>query len=264
MDERGMPLGLNAAAERVLDRERIVLLCTRIAERAGLAALPELTGLTIELPALMANGREEALHMTVSRTGDSPPSFTVWIGEPAAHATELPGGEQGRALLEAAEELAQIGSWEWIPDMSELVWSDNLYRIFDLEPGEVEPSPEYVFERTHPDDRDRVARQVAQLEETGALPPLEYRIVRADGVVKHLRATLTVAEWRDDRPFRLVGWVQDQTERHRAEREIAAHYAVAEALSAWEGLDQGGHPGDRGTSSDGSSRGGAGSSPRPC
>ena len=42
-------------------------------------------------------------------------------------------------LLDRAEQLAQIGSWEWTPETNDLIWSDNLYRIFGLEPGEIEP-----------------------------------------------------------------------------------------------------------------------------
>ena len=57
--------------------------------------------------------------------------------------------------------------------------------------------------------------------------------------MRHLPATLTVTDWRDGEPHRVVGWVQDVTEQRRAEREIAAHYAVAEALTGRESLDQG-------------------------
>jgi PAS domain S-box-containing protein len=147
--------------------------------------------------------------------------------------------DRRQALLEAAEEVAGGGSYEWIPADGDLLWSDNLYRIFGLEPGEITPTPEYVFAHTHPDDQKRVVSHVAKLREGGAPEPLDYRIVRPDGVVRHLRAALAVAESRGRQPHRVVGWVQDVTERRRAEREIAAHAAVAEALSGWESLDSG-------------------------
>jgi DNA-binding NarL/FixJ family response regulator len=152
--------------------------------------------------------------------------------------TQTRSSQPGRhqALLEAAEQLGQFGSWEWIPAESDLLWSDNLFRIFGLEPGEITPTPEYVFERTHPDDRERVARLVAELGESGHLPDLDYRIVGPDGV-RHLLATLTVADWRGGVAHRLIGWVQDLTDRRRAEREIEAHLAVTDALTGWESLD---------------------------
>jgi hypothetical protein len=63
------------------------------------------------------------------------------------------------------------------------------------------------------------------------------RIVRGDGAVRHLRATLAISEWQAGRPYRLVGSVQDLTERRWAEREIAARVAVTEALSKWKSIN---------------------------
>lgn len=137
-------------------------------------------------------------------------------------------------LWDAAERIAQTGSWEHAPSESELLWSDNLYRIFGFEPGDVQPTVELVIAQTHPDDRARVADGVRQFSAGGELRVLSYRITRRDGELRHLRATLAVIERRDERPYRLVGVVQDVTDSRRAEREIAAHVAVAEALLEWE------------------------------
>jgi PAS domain S-box-containing protein len=137
-------------------------------------------------------------------------------------------------LWGAAERIAQTGSWELLPGESAVLWSDNLYGIFGFEPGEVQPTVELVIAQTHPDDRARVADAVQQLSAGGELRALTYRITRRDGELRHLRATLAVAERRDERPYRLVGVVQDVTDRRRAEREIAAHVAVEEALVDWK------------------------------
>jgi PAS domain S-box-containing protein len=152
-----------------------------------------------------------------------------------------PDDVRRRALLRAAEGLAQVGSWDFVPSEDRLEWSENLFRIFGLEPDEIAPTPEYVYAQTHPDDRDRVEREVAELVSSGELRPLNYRIVRPDGGLRHVRATLTVAEQRDGLPYRMVGWVQDVTEQRRAEREIAAHNAVAQSLAAWDSLESGAH-----------------------
>jgi PAS domain-containing protein len=85
------------------------------------------------------------------------------------------------ALFDATEELAEIGSWEWFFATSELLWSDNLYRIYGVSPGEIKPTPEFVIAGTHPDDRERVARQVYETIESGEIRTLEYRWVRQDG-----------------------------------------------------------------------------------
>jgi PAS domain S-box-containing protein len=136
-------------------------------------------------------------------------------------------------LWAAAERTAQTGSWDLVPSESELLWSDNLYRIFGFEPGAVRPTVEMVVGHTHPDDRARVADAVSRLSADGKLRALTYRITRRDGELRHLRATLAVTERRDEQPYRLVGTVQDVTDSRRAEREIAAHVAVQEALVEW-------------------------------
>jgi DNA-binding NarL/FixJ family response regulator len=152
-----------------------------------------------------------------------------------------PGGERDsalRALLQCGEDVAQTGSWDWHANTDELLWSDNLFRIFGLEPGEIAPSWEYVVARAHPADRERVARQ-GRTEWIGRPRTLEYRIVRPDGLVRHLCASEAVVGRSTGRPSRRVGSIQDVTERHHAERTIAAHLAVDEALADWPTFEDG-------------------------
>ena len=58
--------------------------------------------------------------------------------------------------LTEAERLARLGSWEWDIPKNEVTWSDELFRIYGLEPGETEPSYEEFLNRVHPDDRESV------------------------------------------------------------------------------------------------------------
>jgi PAS domain S-box-containing protein len=149
-----------------------------------------------------------------------------------------PTDDQHQKLLKRAEEVAQTGSWEWDTRTDRLLWSENLYRIFGLEPGEITPSPDYVTEHTHPDDRSGVEARLEEARQRGRLSPLEYRIIRPDGAVRHVRALQAVVE-EGDQGQTLVGAVQDVTDWRRAERQIAAHLAVAESLSQWELSGQG-------------------------
>jgi len=150
-----------------------------------------------------------------------------------------PPDPHAQALLEAAEALAEVGRWEWTPAEDELVWSDNLFRICGVEPGEIAPTPQYVFDHTQPDDRERVTAAVAELGETGRLESLDYRYVRPDGGVRRLRAVVAVDARRDGKPYRFVGWVRDVSDRRWADRELAAHVAVADALAVWSSLEHG-------------------------
>jgi PAS domain S-box-containing protein len=143
-----------------------------------------------------------------------------------------------RALLESAERVAQIGSWEWTRETGELLWSDNLFRLFGFEPGSVTPSSDLVLEMTHPDDRERQAREVERVRRGATDQRFGYRIVRTDGSTRYLRSTLAEID-PDGKRHKILGTVQDVTDQRRSEREIAAHVAVSESIVEWESFDQG-------------------------
>jgi DNA-binding CsgD family transcriptional regulator len=146
-----------------------------------------------------------------------------------------------QALWAWGERLTQTGCWEHDLATGELIWSDNLFRIFGDDPGAVEPSWEYVLLRTHPDDRARVGNAVRALRDTGERRVIDHRIIRPDGDRRYVRATITLADPSDGGPGRRVGIVQDLTDSIHAEREIAAHVAVEEALADWKDLGRGAH-----------------------
>ncbi|MEA2221355.1 MAG: hypothetical protein QOJ35_3981 [Solirubrobacteraceae bacterium] len=256
IDERGATIEVNAAAERIFGftrdevlgrtiRDVVIPEALRPAHEAGLRRVlaggkPRIVGRRVRLSAQRADGREILVEMTVSRTSMQPPRFTAWIRELSQLESDRAAEDDHRALLDAGEKLASVGSWEWTPSRSKLLWSDNVYRILGLRPGDVSPDPNVVVELTHPDDRERVRARQEVLRVSGELPSsVESRIVRRDGEVRHLRTTVSVAERRGDEPYRFVGCVEDVTERLRAGRAIDAHMAVARATTAWGSFEQG-------------------------
>jgi PAS domain S-box-containing protein len=135
--------------------------------------------------------------------------------------------------LERAEQLAQTASWDWDLEADVLLWSDNMFRLLGLEPGAITPTPEYVIEQTHPDDRPRVEAEVEAARRQGTPPEVTYRVVLPDGRIRVLRgATTAVAETSDGRPSRLIGSVQDLTDLVEAERKMAESLTLMEAMQS--------------------------------
>ena len=67
------------------------------------------------------------------------------------------------SLLSESQRLTHIGSWEWDTVTNEVLWSDEMYRIYGLEPGPGARNSLHGFlERVHPDDRERVANELRQ------------------------------------------------------------------------------------------------------
>ncbi len=134
-------------------------------------------------------------------------------------------------MVDRAERLARTGTWEWDLESDELVWSENMYRLLGVQPGEVTPSPEYVLSRMHSADRDRVARELDAARRDGRLPNVTYRVVWPDGGVRWLRSFSELAETRDGHPLRMVGAVQDVTELVEAQRATAESLTLVESAA---------------------------------
>ena len=148
-------------------------------------------------------------------------------------------GIEGRStsvldLLQTAEQVGQMGSWEWLPGLDVRVWSDNLYRLFGLEPGQIAPSREFFVEQTHPDDRHRLTRFMESSRRLSRPPPIEIRILHPRRGVRRLRGTIAKVDWDGHRATRIVGVIQDVTDEHLTRREIAAHLAVSKLLAEWD------------------------------
>ena len=127
------------------------------------------------------------------------------------------------SILAQAEEMAHLGAWDIEIEnqddlnVNPLTWSDEVYRIFGYAPGEVTPSNDLFFERVHPNDRVLVQETIAQAIATRQPYTLEHRICRPDGEVRVVQEHAEIFFNESGKPARIVGAVQDITERKRAE-----------------------------------------------
>jgi DNA-binding NarL/FixJ family response regulator len=142
-------------------------------------------------------------------------------------------------LFESTERVAEIGTWQWCPATGELLWSDNLFRLFGLAPGETEPSTEFVLERAHPDDRTRVQLYLQSVAEGDTGSPIELRVVLPGVGVRHLRSIVALVEQGSTGSLWISGVIRDITEQSWAERELEVHVAVSASLAEWERLEPG-------------------------
>ncbi|WP_372912407.1 PAS domain-containing protein [Salinigranum sp.] len=126
--------------------------------------------------------------------------------------------ERQQALFERAQEIADIGIWEYDPVTEALHWSSGVRRIHGVD-AEYEPTLADGIDFYHPDDRDRIAGEVERAVRTGGSYDLDLRIVRADGEVRDVRAWGTSVTGLDGQPV-LRGVLQDITDRKRREREL--------------------------------------------
>src|SRR3954453_15463382 len=94
---------------------------------------------------------------------------------------------RSKAQLAEAQALARIGSWEWDVAANHVVWSDELYRIYGLEIGEITPNYDEFLSRVHPDDRESVdARNHKAFADHQPFEDVK-RILKPDGEVFLMR-----------------------------------------------------------------------------
>jgi PAS domain S-box-containing protein len=134
--------------------------------------------------------------------------------------------------LAAAQQIAHIGSWEWDLATSSVAWSDELYRIYGLEPQSCEITFESFLARVHPDDRARVQREVKAALERGGRFAYPERIVRPDGSVRDLESVGEVAKDASGRVTGLIGTCRDVTDEVKARTLREAERRVLEMVAS--------------------------------
>jgi PAS domain S-box-containing protein len=121
--------------------------------------------------------------------------------------------------LRQAQELAQVGSWEWDLGTDLITRSAGFCRILGIEPAELGCTRPQSYDHLHPDDRERVRAALAHALATRTFYSAEYRIVRADGT-RFLHARGQVLSDRNGEPTRFLGTVQDVTDRKRLDARL--------------------------------------------
>src|SRR5580692_3625182 len=96
--------------------------------------------------------------------------------------------QESNARLEEAQRVAHVGHWEWDLETNVVVWSDETYRIFGLNPQERRMDIAMVREMVHPEDRDALYSGVDVELEAGVHPIAEFRVVTPNGKVRTVHA----------------------------------------------------------------------------
>lgn len=133
--------------------------------------------------------------------------------------------ESGERLKEA-QRMAHIGSWELEIASNTLTWSDEIYRIFELDPASVEVSYEIFLNAVHPEDRSFVDSAYAASVKAGAPYSIEHRLLFPDGRIKYIHEKGETLYDAEGRAFKSIGTVQDITEQRITQERIEhmAHY----------------------------------------
>ena len=173
--------------------------------------------------------------------------FMLWVAMVALRAfravlvnVALRGQEEWRVRdmhrshmqLARAEQLGHMGSFEWNPESGELDWSDEHFRLWGVAPRSVAPTFAVFLAGVYPDDRSRVEQAVQQALRGELIYDLQYRVCWSGGEVRHIHGLSEVHFDGQGKATRVVGTVQDITERLQAQSALADKQHLLTAMQA--------------------------------
>jgi len=124
---------------------------------------------------------------------------------------------RSQVMMARTERIANVGSWEWEIATDRVTWSDELFRIFQLDPDEKVPSWAEHSALYHPEDIESLRHAVEASVADGTPYELELRALRKDGEIRVCLACGFAETGLDGRATRLFGSLQDITDRKQAE-----------------------------------------------
>ncbi|HEY9666039.1 MAG TPA: PAS domain S-box protein, partial [Coleofasciculaceae cyanobacterium] len=143
---------------------------------------------------------------------------------------------ESEAQLAKAQRVAHVGNWEFDVLTQEVSWSEELFRIFGLDPNQPQPTFDEHLEQIHPDNRAFWQKIVGQALADGKPYQCDLQIVRPDGQIRHVEARGEAVVNQQGQVIKLLGTILDITDRKQAEDAQRAsdrrlHYLVSSSPS---------------------------------
>ena len=183
------------------------------------------------------------LHVVADAVRDDAGGLIEWVGA-IRDVTERRHVEAERrrheAILLEAERLSLTGSSCWRPPSEELIWSKEMFRIFDFDPH-LTPTVDMVRARIHPEDLPHFNHTVECAVRDGQDFAVEPRLLMTDGSIKYLQVLTHAFRDEQGNVIEFIGAVKDITERKQSENALnemrselahAARVATVGALTA--------------------------------
>ncbi|MET9605995.1 SpoIIE family protein phosphatase [Streptomyces sp. NPDC006512] len=139
------------------------------------------------------------------------------------------------SLLQHAQRLGRVGGFEQNVNTGEISWNGQLYALFGL-PATASPIPlEELAGHAHPHDVNSIGRFLRTLLHTLRESSVDFRLKRADGIIRHIRMVAEPVLDQHGRLYSVRGACQDVSSQHWTEVALAAtrdQLADSEAESA--------------------------------
>ena len=252
IDHEGRITEFNPAAEHAFGCRRDEVLGRALADvmippslrerhRQGLARYlatgeTRVIGKRIEMTAMRADGSEFPVELTITRIpSDGPPSFTGYLRDITQRKRSEEELRRSQAFLAETRRLSSTGGFYKRIATGEIIWSEEVYRIFEFDPA-APLTLERILTRVHPDDIHSF-NEMLDRQQRGANYEQDYRLLMPDNSIKYLHVVAHATRDQDGQPEYMAA-VQDVTQRRLSEEALAkarselAHVARVTTLGA--------------------------------
>ena len=135
--------------------------------------------------------------------------------------------QKSQKILKEAQKIAKLGYWELDIINNKLIWSDEIYRIFNLKPQKFAATYEAFLDQIHPDDRAKVNDAYTNSLKTKKAYEIEHRVLSKTGELKYVLEKCKTDYNDKGKPTRSIGTLQDitkQVENETALKESEERY----------------------------------------
>ncbi|MBI5006620.1 MAG: PAS domain S-box protein [Nitrosomonadales bacterium] len=194
-------------------------------------------GKTIEVEALHKDGHEIPVELSISGLMLNGHWHAIgMMRDISARKRAEEALRHSMAGLNEAERIAQLGNWELDLQSNELSWSDEIYRIFELDRRHFGASYEAFLAAIHPEDLELVDQAYTESVRNHKAYDITHRLLMADGRVKYVNERCETYYDVSGTPLKSIGTVQDITLRRLAELGMQKSNRALHALSTCNGV----------------------------
>lgn len=186
---------------------------------------------TYELGVIQSDGTRKEHSVSVIVIPNTDPLQTIVVTQDISERKQIEQLMlQNESRLKEAQKIAKVGSWELEFPGLELSWSDEIYRIFEIDPNVFQPSYEYFLNSVHPDDRAFIDATYADSLKNKTPYEIVHRLLLKNGRIKYVHERGETFYDEEGNPIRSVGTVQDISKQKVTEKKIE-HMAHHDALT---------------------------------